>query len=51
MEGLDFSFEATPVSTFVKVNRRWSMEQRLVVGFLTILAAVGLAGMVASFVS
>ncbi len=50
MEGLE-SHEVASVSTFVKVNRRWSMEQRLLVGFLTILAAVGLAGMVASFLS
>ena len=51
MEGLDSAHEVALVSTFVKVNRRWSMEQRLLVGFLTILAAVGLAGMFATFLS
>lgn len=51
MEGLDSAHEVALVSNFVKVNRRWSMEQRLLVGFLTILAAVGLAGMVATFLS
>lgn len=51
MEGLDSSHDQGSISAVVKVNRRWSMEQRLLVAFLTILAAVGLAGMVASFMA
>ncbi len=51
MEGLDSPAAQRPLSEFVKVNRRWTLEQRLLVAFLMTLAAVGLAGMVVTFMA
>lgn len=51
MEGLAEMAEAVSPPRIVQLNRKWSMEQRLVVAFLIILAAVALAGMAASFMA
>jgi len=51
MEGLAETPDAASPPRFVQANRKWSMERRLLVAFLTILAAVALARMAASFMA